>query len=781
MSLRTVFRAALAVLAVALLAGLGGFLWLRTRGLPQRSGDAALAGLTADVTVRFDRWGVPAVDAASARDLMAALGWLHANDRLFQMELGRRAAAGRLSELFGSRTLEFDERVRRLRLRRTAEQLVAGISPESRALLESYAAGVNAWLAARGRDLPPEFRLLRHRPEPWVPADSLGLIFMMARQLSAVFEPNEEEAFALLRAFGPARARELVGVPGATIFAELEALAREIPSPSQPLAGHAEAEGLGSNNWAVAPARSANGSALVANDPHLGLGLPGVWFQATLRAPDYEAAGMTIPGVPGVVLGRTANLAWAMTNLYVDDVDLFFERLDASGANVQRGAGWEPIRVETEIVRLDDGEEVEIEVRSTDRGPLLEADPARGLPARSLAWTGYAPADQLAAFLALARARSVDEVPAAIAPYVFPAQNLVVGDRGGRLLWVPIGRAPQRFGWDGRFPAPGWRTDVGWNSPRPSAENPSLLDPAAGLLATANSFLPVEQPAWFEGEFDTPFRARRIAEALAERHDWTPEALAALQGDTRSLWAAWLVPHLAGPWNGDAAKAWQALAGWDFTMRPQGPAALFALVERHLQRAVFEDEARQAGLPRFGTRWRLLRLFEGALSTEWFDDVSTPAPEAPAAAIENALAAAWRDGSARWGEDVGRWNYAGMHRLRLDHPLATVPWLGRWFARGPFELPGSATTVLAFGGPWVGEELDVAYGPSMRLVADLADPDRGLAILPGGQSGHPADPHYADQLPLYLRLEMRPLRWSERAIAGSTVSTLRLGPVKGPP
>ncbi len=189
---------------------------------------------------------------------------------------------------------------------------------------------------------------------------------------------------------------------------------------------------------------------------------------------------MTIPGVPGVVLGRSDHLAWAMTNLYVDDVDLFVERLDVTGTKVQRGEEWVPIFVENATIRLDDGEEVRFDIRSTDRGPLLEPDPVHGLPARSVAWSGYEPADQMLALTNLARARTIAEVPAAVAPYSFPPQNLVVGDRAGHILWTPIGRAPNRFGWDGRFPAPGWKSEVGWAGLLPASDNPVLIDPAGG-------------------------------------------------------------------------------------------------------------------------------------------------------------------------------------------------------------------------------------------------------------------------------------------------------------
>lgn len=776
MRLGKILRGAAIAALVLLAAAAAGFLWLRLRGLPQRQGEAALAGLAAPVDVRFDRFGVPTVSAASALDAFAAVGWLHANDRLFQMELSRRAAAGRLAELFGERALRFDRRMRRLRFRRTAELALERTSPETRRALEAYAAGVNAWLAARDGDLPPEFRLLRFRPEPWTPVDTLAFVQMMARNLSPIDDPPENQYFGFLRAFGAERARQLAGDPDAEIFAEVAGLAVRTPVERKEVGSRAESSGLGSNNWAVAPARSADGHALVANDPHLGLGLPNVWYQIAIRAPDYQASGMSFPGTPTVTIGRGPDVAWAFTNLYVDDVDVFVEELDPSGTKVRRADGWETIAVEPGTIAVKGGESVAVETKTTSRGVLLDADPELGLPVRSVAWTGYETGDQFAAILALARCRSVTEVPAAIAPWAFPGQNLVAGDRDGHILWTPIGQAPARFGWDGRFPAPGWRAEVGWAGLHPAAQNPVLVDPAEGWIATANSFLPVAQPAWFEGDFDTSFRADRIKAALAARADWSVETLGALEADTESLWARRLVAALDARYEGDAERARAALAAWDFDMTATGAPALFALFERVLQKATFEDEATRAGIPRFGTRWRLLRLIDGELAGEFWDDVATPAAEDRAAIFARALSEAWQDGAGRWGEDVSAWRYAEMRPLTLDHALGSVPVVGARFNRGPFPVAGSSTSVLAFGGPWRGDVQDVAYGPSMRLVTDAAEPDRTLTVMPGGQSGHPFDPHYDDQIADYLANRLRPFPWSETAIDAATATRLRLVP-----
>lgn len=743
-----------------------------------------LAGLREPVLVRFDRWGVPFLRADSLEDALRALGWLHANDRMLQMELARRSAKGELAELFGQRALAHDRRQRQLGFPQLARRLARDLSPESRRHLAAYAEGINAWLASRGSALPPGFLLLRHRPAPWQVEDSVALILLMARQLSPIAGPDEEEFFELLRGLGPEIALGLAGAPAATIDAAVVELARRLGPEGQKLDTRPEGAGLGSNNWAVAPSRSATGSALLANDPHLGLELPNVWYQVGIRTPDYEATGMSLPGMPGIVLGRATDVAWAMTNLYVDDVDVFFEELDPAGTRVRRGDEWLPIEVVREEIPVRGSQPVEVLVRWSDRGVLVPEDEKRGLPARSIAWTAHYGGDQFRALLALSRCRSVEEVPQAVAPWGFPPQNLIVADRAGRLLWTPIGEAPDRLGWDGLAPVPGASPSYAWRGRLPAAVNPVLLDPPAGWLATANSFLPVEPPAWFRGDVDTPYRADRIGEVLASRSDWTLEELVRLQGDVVSLWARQWVEWLAAepPFGGSAERARLALAGWDGSMALRGPSALFALFERALQKHAFEDEARAAGLPRFGSRWRLLRLVEGVAPAVLWDDRTTPdRVEDRRAILERALAEAWEEGSRRFGPRTEHWNYGELHAMLLEHPLGKLPFLGRFVNRGPFELPGSATTIFALGGPWQGDRMDVTYGPSMRFVTEAANPERTLAGLPGGQSGHPFDRHYADQLEPFLAGELHSVPWSEETIERAAVSRLRLQPAGTPP
>ncbi len=775
------FTALAALALLALLAAAGLWLWLLRSGRPERDGEARLAGLSAPVEVRFDRWGVPHVTARNALDLAAALGYLHANDRFVQMELGRRMAAGRLAELFGAPLVDRDQYFRVLRLYQAAEQSFRSAGPESRALLTAYARGVNAWLAGRGGDLPPELRalvLVKHvRIEPWTPADSLAFVSLMALDLSFFQGLPEEPRFRWLTTLGLADTRDLLGPPRAPAAPEILEMAGERETGEEPETPE-PAGTPGSNALAVGGSRTASGRPLLANDTHLGLAIPGTWYQALLRAPDYEVAGFTLPGLPVVVVGQNRDLAWGFTNSMLDVGDVFFEDLDESGApRVRRGEQWVPVREELGTIRVLDGAPVTSRIRSTDRGPLLASEPDRGLPARSLAWTLYAPGDSLGAIFRLGQTHRLDQVPAALAGYVAPAQNLLVAHRDGGLLSTVAGCVPERRKGDGRFPVPGWRLDYGWDGLRPQSSNPTLLRPADDLLVSANDgALPPGYALPWLGEFDMPYRAQRIRQVLLSRKGWTPQGLAAVQTDVVSLYAREVVRLLAGTYPGNAAKAWAALRSWDGSMTLQGPSALYALVEHELGKAIFDDETERYKVPPLNTRARLLRALEGRMSPAWFDDVSTRETETRHDILERALDRAWTIGVVRWGPDVATWRYGDVHGLVLIHPMGSAPYVGRLLNRGVFPIGGSATSIEAFSGAWSGNEQPVTFGPSMRWIADTGDPDHSLAILPGGQSGHPTDEHYDDQLAPFLRGETHPVHWSEGSIGKATVSRLRLRP-----
>ncbi|MEM9294029.1 MAG: penicillin acylase family protein [Acidobacteriota bacterium] len=823
----------LIVLAVLVaVAFLASYFWFWGSGLPQRGGEASLAGLDSAVTVHFDEVGVPTIVAESAPDALAALGWLHANERFTQLELTRRRCTGRLTELVGEAALPLDIGARQLCLRQIAELLWQSASDESREVLEAYADGVNAWLEERGGDLPPSLKLLGVKPEPWTPVDSLCVGPLMAEDLSFWQGRPEERRYLWLKALGAERGLELVD-PGPAphlpqAIAELaagssvsDAASSAAESGSEVGTAGAEAAGSappGSNNWVVGSSRSATGGPLVANDPHLGISLPSTWYLVEIRSPDYTVAGASLPGTPGVIIGRTESLAWAVTNVMLDDHDLFFEDLqqpEGEPWRVRRGEIWEVVEEREEVFLLKDGSTRSVTLRRTDIGPLYQPVPRLGLPARSLAWTAFTGGDPTLAMLQLARAQSVDEVPEAISPFHVPAQNLFAADRDGGLIHAILGRLPNRLQGDGRLPAPAWDESYGWDGLLPWQEEPTIRQPAVDYLASANQRVnwnpelvaetseegksgeteallegasaPITVPGDYvvSGDYDADHRYDRLVQILEAQSTWSFSDLAAVQQDIVSVYPKRLLAPLPAP-GADAPegarRAWEALNAWDgsYTLE-SAAAALFAFFEEELESGIFADEAEAGGFELNPGYRRTVRLVEGEISPEWWDDVSTASVEGPQEIFTAALERAWQRGVEIWGEpsgsDLSPWRYGDIHELMLSHPMASAPVVGSYFTRGPYQVAGSGTTLNAFEGFWGAEGSPeenvqrVAVGPSLRMVSDLGSADGAYSMgIPGGQSGHPFDIHYDNQIELFLagKLNARAL-FAEPSSGGGTL------------
>lgn len=794
MALRIRPRSIFLLVAVVLLVLLGaGWRWvqgIKSSGLPLREGNFSLTGLNHPVQVRWDRWGVPHIEAQDLRDAAAAIGWLHANDRLSQMEMGRRLASGRLAEFAGKIAVEMDKEARRMRLRAAAQATWDKMPSESRANLEAYAQGVNSWIRHREDDLPPFFQLTGIEPEPWTPVDSLCFSVLMAQGLSFAFGRPEELRFQWLQTFGEATTLAWIGEEGVHVPPETLRLAEEMPDETRIQAAQGSKQNMqaipaggangGSNNWAIGPSRSKEGGALLANDPHLDVALPNRWFQVQVRAADYEVMGMSLPGLPGIVIGQNKDLAWAFTSAMMDDHDLFLEEVNADQNQVRRGDSWQPIQREEQFIEVSDGDPIAVTVQYTEIGPFFEASPDRGLPPRSLAWTLFHDMDPMAAFSALGRSTTLEEARKAASLFVCPAQNLVVAHRDGGLMHAIIGNGPQRGDGDGYLPVPAWDAAYAWQGLRPHSELPLNMRPQSDMIVTANhNIRPEDYEEEYVCHFDTAFRAERIQELLEERMDWTLEAFGSVQTDVVSLFALELIAQLDGEYSDGAQQALEVLRAWDGEMSLYGPSALFALTERALQAAIFADEEEHHRLPRphnMWQRWRLQRVMKDRVTQEFFDDITTEQKEDRNTTIGRALQAAWDEVQSRWGADRRQWNYGELHVWPIAHPLGNVPFLGKWFNRGLVPMPGSDTTVAAMGGPWIEGRQGITWGPSMRWLADPRDPDRSLAVLPAGQSGHPGDSHYFDQNDLYREGRYHPCYWSQSKIQENTVATMELTP-----
>lgn len=759
------------VLAVFLALAAIVFYLLRASVFVPVPGEVKLAGLSQPVTVRFDAWGVPHVQAASPRDAWFVQGYLHARERFFQMELSRRAASGRLAELLGEKVVAVDARFRRWGLPEAVGRQRQMLPPEAEKALAAYAAGVNAAiLRLPAWRLAPECLLLGCQPEPWQVEDTLGVGLLL--QYTLTWAAGEElQRLEELRAFGGERAVNLWG------WSEEQAAAWLPPElPPRPSKAPAEPpppvfSGVGSNNWAVSPSRSVTGMPLLANDPHVGVANPATWYEIHLQAPGLALAGVSVPGAPGVLIGHNLQVAWGLTMVMLDDQDLFRLTLNEQGTHELFGGRWLPLVMQKQSLKVrGEGQPREVVLKRSIHGPVVREENGQ---AYALAWTALQARSPVECFLRLASAASVYEGMEAFATCESPAMNLLLADRHGNIAWQVTGRIPKRGKGAGKLPAPGDDPAWAWQGFEPYERNPRVVNPPEGFLATANHDPFAEGDASgepFPGEFAPPHRVRTIKKALAAQEKWDVEGFLKLQTDVKNPQAlellAALRPFLAELPHPEARELLQ----WDGEMGGESrEALLWANFLRALVRQVGLDEAQGAGLSRSPfTGEVLLRLLAGAVDPRWWDDVTTPAAEGPAEAIRKALeeAAALSRGKT-WGQE---------HQLLFAHPLGGVPLLGKFFNVGPVGVGGAAPCLNATAYRGQARDFSVVSLPSMRFVADLRSWDNSRLVLPLGQSGHPLSSHARDQLPLWLAGKAHAMPFTEEALAREAPRTTRFVP-----
>jgi penicillin amidase len=749
--------------SVALLAVLSAlvFLWLRL-SLPQIVGDIALAGLTAPVEIHRDGDGIPFIRAADERDAAFALGFVHAQDRFWQMELQRRTGAGRLSELFGSATLDADRFLRTLGLMDLAEQSAALLDPPVRALFEAYAAGVNAYIEGASV-LPVEYTVLRARPEPWRPADSLVWGRLMALNLSNNWTDelmrarlarrlSPEQIEALWPPDDPATAVRLARAepPALADAGQVERLVQAIPDALKPMRA--------SNVWALAGSRTATDKPILANDPHLGFGNPNLWYLARVETPNLTLTGATVPGTPLLVLGHNGHIAWGLTTTHSDTQDIFIERLAPGdpGRYLTPG-GSAAFDLKRETIRRRDGPDVILTVRRSRHGPVISDVSARADnivepgTVLALAATALLPDDRTAqAFYGLNRARDWADFVQALRDFHAPQQNIAYADRAGHIGVIAPARVPIRRAGDGRWPAPGWTGTHDWTGFVPFDALPRHLDPPSGRIVNANNrIVGPDYPYLLTDFWFPPYRARRIETVLnaTPRHDLN--SMAALQRDHIALDASDLLPLLLAvpPRTTRARAAHDMLRRWDFAMARDRPEPLiYAAWMAALARGLYGDELgpafAQFRAPRPAAIQRMLTQDKA-----WCDDVTTPETETCETIVADALERALDGLAAAHGADLAVWRWGAAHRARFRHqPFGRLPILGP-LTDIEIETDGGPETVnrgeTSAGTP---EPFLHVHGAGYRAVYDLADLDRSLFIATPGQSGHRLSPHYRDLL-----------------------------------
>jgi penicillin amidase len=773
--------ALLTVLVLAVAVGAGVYVW--RRALPQVNGSVRAPGLEQPVEIVRDRWGVPHIFAVSDADAYYALGWAMVQDRLFQMDVIRHVAQGRLAELLGRPALEIDTLFRTLDLAGHGRRMFEGTRPEVRAGLQAFTAGANASLAALGRSLPPEYTALRSEPAPFRPDDFMSVVGFMAWGLNPAWklEPLYERIVA---AVGPRRAAELfpqraLGLPRPTAQ---EAPPREpLPaallrpqrfrlSPAQEALLAALPSLRASNTWALAPFRSATGHALLANDPHLGHGLPGTWYEAHLRTREHEVIGAFLPGLPFAAIGHNRRIAWGFSNWNLDGGDFFLERLDAAhpGQVLVQGR-WVPLGERRETIRVKGEAPVELLVRSTPHGPLVHDLLPGQEQALSYRWVYAAAEDanELNGFYDLNRAGDWSGFRAALSQFGAAAQRVAYADARGHIGLQAGGRVPLRGGQrDGLRYRAGWTGTEEWEGFLPFARNPSQVDPGSGYVAAANDPPRDAFPIYLSAFYEPEDRIARIRELLARKERHSVEDLQRIQRDTVFASARVLAPQVvaafaqAPPPEAPVRAAVEALRGWDgdMTLESRG-AAVFAAFYKHLFHEIFADELGEELLDDLRGRTNqsavmINAVLRGGLD-HWLDRQDTAGVEDRAVIFRSALRKATAELVVKLGEEAGGWQWGKLHRIVFRHTLGHSFLLAPLLNEGPFSLPGHAQTVNK--GQFQDASYAVYLGPSLRQITDLGDPAHGGSVLPTGQSGIPASPHYADQFPLWRDGRLHPL------------------------
>lgn len=760
-------RAVFALLALCVLIAAAAWFYVQ-RVNPLHDGRLNLPGLQAEVRIERDVHGIPTIHAGSDADAFFALGVVHVQDRLWQLETHRRIGSGRLAEAFGPAALDNDRFLRALGVRQAAQAQWDRLPASSRAVLEAYSAGVNAALA-QVKARPPEFVVLGVVPEAWSPVDSLAWALMMAWDLGGNWR-NELLRMRLAAVLPRERIDELMPpYPGdlppvqrdyPQLYRDLGLLrapVRQAWTDLPTLAPESGIEGTGSNNWVVSGARSATGQPLLANDPHLGLTTPALWYFARLKTPTLDVGGATMPGLPSVVLGQNARIAWGFTNTAPDVQDLYIEQVDpADPTRYRTPDGWAAFETRQETIRVKGGDAVTMTVRRTRHGPVISDasgmdDVSNAGHVLAMRWTALDPdSDPIAPSLGMMRAASVEAFIAAADGWVAPMQNMVVADADGRIGIVSPGRVPLRQPDNdlaGQVPAPGWDARYDWIGWIPAGETPREVDPARGWIATANQRItPPGYRHHLTHDWTLPYRQHRIEQRLAEKAKHSLDDLGAIQADVKSLAAAKLLPWLkqARPAHALADAAQQQLAGWDGTMAGDLAAPLIHWAwQRALARRLFEDEVGEALFDkRFGGR-TFQDALEAVLARDdawWCDDKRTPAAEACAERVSAALADALDELSARFGADPARWRWDDAHRAVSEHrPFSKVAALAPWFEVS-VPVPGDTYTVdamrVSLSGP-ASERYRSTHGPSLRALYDVGDRTNSRFMHSSGQSGLP--------------------------------------------
>ncbi|MBV6451052.1 MAG: Acyl-homoserine lactone acylase QuiP [Anaerolineales bacterium] len=842
-------RTGIGFLILVILLGAGGGYYFKSylpntvapKSFPQIDGTIQLEGLDGPVDIYRDHMGIPHIYATTAHDLFFAQGYVHAQDRFWQMDFWRHIGSGRLAEMFPSQA-DTDAFLRTLGWRVTAEQEYAQLDADSKAIVDSYTAGVNAYITGKEDiNLSLEYALLGlpilapdYKIEPWTPIHSLTWGKAMAWDLRANMDEEIQRA-VLMKTLTPEQIAELfpaypadhpviVNKIGDLTSASAPTPASAFDIPDATLAALQKnaslldvalgpaGDGIGSNSWAVSGKLSSTGMPILANDPHLGIQMPSIWYQIHLEckpvseACPFNVAGFSFAGVPGVVIGHNEHVAWGFTNVGPDVMDLYIERVNPDNPNQYEVNGeWVNFETRKETINVAGGDPIEMTVRLTRHGPVISDDfgPLKNvgdpedkefvpfkdrsgieLPEQyviALKWTALSPSTPFKAIWGFNTAKNWDDFRAAAQEFHVPPQNLLYADVEGNIAYQMPGDIPIRAKGDGTIPVPGWTDEYEWTGYIPFEELPYTVNPPEGYIATANNQVPPsDYPHWITYDWDYGFRAQRIVDMIQNAPGKIDFAyIQQMHGDAFDANAALYVPILLET-DGLSEEHVNLLKDWDYQDRIDSTAAaMFNAFWRHLLQNTFNDDMPEARyFPDGGSRWNEIMRHMDA-SSAWWDDRSTKdMVETQNDIVKKSFEQGIAELEEIFGKDTSKWKWGDMHASTFRNGTLGESGIGlieNLFNRGPFPTGGGEALVNATG--WsVHDGYETNWLPSMRMIVDMGNLSNSVTVHTTGQSGHAYHPHYIDMAEMWTGIDYYPMLWDLDAVTADAEGHLVLSP-----
>lgn len=774
------------------------------KSYPKVEGEIVLRGITSEAKIYRDEFGIPYIEAKNEEDLFFALGFVHAQDRLFQMDITRRAGMGRLSEILGSDALQFDITFRTAGFNELAKKLYNNASPTSQKICNSYTAGINAYLDVADGNFSIEFDLLNYQPEKWEPYQvyliarlvawelNLGwwvdVVYAQLKNKLSIEKLNQlipdypNDAHVIIETALPiidkTSKQKLSLIQNNQITNDVADLLNKfftINKSARIFLGLNEAYS-GSNSWAVSSELSVSGKPIIANDPHLMYSQPSKWYIASLNSPTLKVSGVTIPGSPSVVIGKNDKIAWGLTNLMLDDCDLFIEEIDSLGKKYFFNNGWRDLAVKIDTIKIKNANELIIEIKSTHRGPLVQyanefLNKAKYNKAISMKWTGFEISDELLAFYNISKAKNYKDFREALRTFNCPAQNFLCADTDGNIFYKAGGKIPLRNYSNFLFPLDGTNPENDWKGYLDFDSQPEILNPKSGYIATNNNPPTINFKNIVGSLWEPSSRAERIHQLLKSQNKFSIEDFIKFQMDLNSPYAKDITQHIPKAFENTVIKnknlndAVKLFKNWDGDLKVYDFLPLiYNVFLVKLMENTFKDEMGENLYEQFLFVGNVpLRVIQQLLKSETsdtisvFDNINTEVLETKNEIIRISFAQTIEGLETKLGKDINNWNWGIIHQVKFKHLLSgQSKFIDRIIDVGPFPIGGDQTTLLntsfSFHKPYENN-----LGPSMRQIVDLSRIDSSLIIITGGQSAHIGHDNYKDQSIMWLYGEYVPL------------------------